>query len=91
VIVVAHQTVGKELDCPPVVDFPHGLKKGFVVLFLTKDFLPSPSPVRDVIDGSRALNLQRPRHDHRPYDRKPLTFNKVFGPFAPFNASWATT
>jgi len=81
VIVVPHQTVCKELDSPTVVDFANGLKKGFVILLVEKNFLSRASTVHDVIDGSRVLNTKRPSHGTRHYHSRALTVNKRFDPF----------
>jgi hypothetical protein len=62
VIVVPHETVGKDFDSPPVVNFPNGFHKALVVLLVDKDLLPSASTVHDVIVGFGILDTKWSSH-----------------------------
>jgi hypothetical protein len=62
-IVVAHDTIGKHIHRPAIVNFTYSLEKRFVVSLVEENFVPRTSTVHHVIYGSGILDTKRPRHE----------------------------
>jgi hypothetical protein len=63
--VVAHQAIGMEVKAEPWLTSFESVQEILAISIVAEDCLPLVASSYDVMDGSRAINSNRPRHPGR--------------------------